>query len=205
MSLRDIAYARDIQFSQFGEDLFVRYYFGNGKKAGFYVDIGAYHPFQGSNTYHFYKSGWRGINIEPNPIMFPSFPRHRENDINLNLAVSNHEGFVDFNCDGVYSGIASSADNAGKTVHRVATAALASILENHLPFGQQIDFMSIDCEGHDLIALQSNDWERFTPKLIIVEDHSTDSTTPIESYLTSLGYKSVIRLGMSKVFESTNR
>ena len=36
---------------------------------GFYVDVGAYHPKLFSNTYLFYKKGWRGICVDPNPKM----------------------------------------------------------------------------------------------------------------------------------------
>jgi len=34
---------------------------------GFYVDVGAYQPQSGSNTYKLYLKGWSGITIEPNP------------------------------------------------------------------------------------------------------------------------------------------
>ena len=34
---------------------------------GFYVDVGAFHPIVGSNTYKLYLRGWRGITIEPCP------------------------------------------------------------------------------------------------------------------------------------------
>jgi hypothetical protein len=37
------------------------------RKSGFFIDIGAHHPFRYSNTYMFYKKGWRGINIDATP------------------------------------------------------------------------------------------------------------------------------------------
>jgi hypothetical protein len=49
-------------FSQFGEDQVVNAIF-NSKPHGFYVDIGAYHPTEISNTCYFSKKGWRGINV----------------------------------------------------------------------------------------------------------------------------------------------
>src|SRR3569623_976818 len=52
-------------YSQFGEDAIVQKILK--KKNGTYVDIGAYHPDLYSNTYAFYKRGWRGYAIDPNP------------------------------------------------------------------------------------------------------------------------------------------
>ena len=50
-----------------------------------YIDIGAYHPYYLSNTAHFYQAGCRGINIEPNPLLFRAFGKHRPHDINLTI------------------------------------------------------------------------------------------------------------------------
>jgi hypothetical protein len=36
---------------------------------------------------------------------------------------------------------------------------LSSVLDQHLPPGQKIDFLTIDAEGHDLKVLCSNDWD----------------------------------------------
>ena len=46
-----------------GVDLLVNHFFRNQKK-GVYLDIGCYHPINGSNTYLLYKKGWNGINID---------------------------------------------------------------------------------------------------------------------------------------------
>jgi hypothetical protein len=42
---------------------------------------------------------------------------------------------------------------------------LAKSLERHLPDGQEIAFLSVDVEGHDVAVLASNDWDRF-PSLL---------------------------------------
>ena len=51
-------------YSQEGEDMVLARYL-EGQKNGFYVDVGAHHPFRFSNTYHFYLKGWHGVNIDP--------------------------------------------------------------------------------------------------------------------------------------------
>jgi hypothetical protein len=56
----------------------------------------------------------------------------------------------------------------------VPVVLLSEALERYLPDGQRIDFMNVDVEGHDLVALQSNDWRRSRPKFVVVEDRSID-------------------------------
>ncbi len=57
-------------YSQLGEDLIVRYLFDDLKiDKPTYIDIGANDPYILSNTAFFYKSGCKGINIEPNPVL----------------------------------------------------------------------------------------------------------------------------------------
>src|SRR3989344_4572766 len=70
-------------YSQSGEDMILRSIFDD-KKEGFYVDVGAFHPKLYSNTYYFYKRGWRGINIEPNPGANFGI---RKGDINLKCGI----------------------------------------------------------------------------------------------------------------------
>src|SRR5215813_3013834 len=80
-------------FSQCGEDCIVEFIFSarNIEKPS-YIDIGAFHPFELSNTAKFYRKGSRGINIEPNPDQFRYFMKHRKNDKNLNMGVGIKSG-----------------------------------------------------------------------------------------------------------------
>ncbi len=59
----------------------------NAMRGGVYVDVGAYHPKLFSNTYLFYKKGWRGICVEPNPEMKGLFHLARPRDLFLNMGV----------------------------------------------------------------------------------------------------------------------
>ena len=62
------------------------------KRNGFYVDVGAHHPKRFSNTYTFYKKGWRGVNIDAMPGSMEKFKKIRPRDINLEFAISNKNG-----------------------------------------------------------------------------------------------------------------
>ena len=75
-------------YSMFGEDLKIKDFFKR-KKKGIYVDIGCYHPLDGSNTYLLYKKGWSGINVDVNKTSIELFNIARKKDINLNIAISN--------------------------------------------------------------------------------------------------------------------
>jgi len=61
-------------YSQDGEDVVLASFYENMKNyRGFYVDIGAHHPVRFSNTWMFYKNGWKGINIDPTPGSMKAF------------------------------------------------------------------------------------------------------------------------------------
>jgi hypothetical protein len=70
---------------------------------------------------------------------------------------------------------------------------LSEILNEHLNSGQQIDFMSVDVEGHDLQVLRSNDWKRFRPKYILAESLRSPSVyetlqSDLSLYMASVDY-----------------
>jgi len=149
----------------------------DGQENGFYVDIGAHHPINGSNTHHFYMQGWRGINIEPAK-SFSCFPQQRAKDINLNIAISNSDGRVEFEeCDALLAiSQLSESDSSARTLEHldrdkivVETRTMKSVLDEYLVQGQAIDFISIDVEGHEKQVLESNDWKVYRPKVFCIE------------------------------------
>ena len=77
---------RQIHYSQNGEDIILKSLFPADYK-GFYIDVGAHHPYRISNTYLLHQQGWSGINIDPNPETIAFFNRARPNDININIGV----------------------------------------------------------------------------------------------------------------------
>ena len=78
-----------VSFSEYMEDLII--WDALRKKSGFYVDVGAYDPYDLSVTKAFSVMGWRGINIEPLKSEYEKLVLDRPNDINLNVAISNQE------------------------------------------------------------------------------------------------------------------
>ena len=78
---------RKISFSLTSIDLLVSYIF-KSKKKGVYVDVGCNHPVYSNNTYLLYKKGWRGINIDLDKKSIDLFNTYRNDDFNLEAAVS---------------------------------------------------------------------------------------------------------------------
>lgn len=187
-------------YSQEGEDMILRRVFGQ-QREGFFVDVGAHHPFRYSNTNLFYKKGWRGINIDATPGSMRAFKKYRPDDINLEVAVSQTPGELCFYLfdDSAYNTFdtdaAEKAQLAGAKLHEkvnIASRPLKDILNEHLTENKKIDFLSVDVEGFDLEALKSNDWTRYKPGYVLVECLGTSLPEISEDntyiYLNSLGY-----------------
>jgi FkbM family methyltransferase len=165
-------------YSNEGEDVVLNKIF-NGIKKGFYVDVGAHHPMRYSNTYNFYKSGWTGINVEPNPDSFNLFEKYRQKDINVNCGIAKENSTLKyymfdepalntFSDDVLSSRIHNTNYKHIKTI-QIEVAPLSQILQNYLPLNTTVDFITIDVEGLDLEVLKSNDWLKFRPKWVLVE------------------------------------
>lgn len=193
-----------ISYSQEGEDLLLRRIF-EGKKTGFYVDVGAHHPKRFSNTHIFYKSGWRGINIEPNPAALMSFTRERKGDINLQFGVASERGdllYYEFDDPALNTFDKKLAEERESTTsyrliatQRVRIDRLDALLEAHVPQGVTIDFLTVDVEGMDLDVLKSNNWNKFRPRCVLTEILDTPLTieslagSPTIVYLQQQGYR----------------
>lgn len=171
-----------ISYSQDGEDLAVLRLFRN-KRSGFYIDVGAHHPYRFSNTCIFYQRGWRGINIDASPELIPTFNKMRKRDVNLCNLVSSNNEYLDFyifadqvlnttDKERALSVISEGNDSCKlKKIIRVESKSLEQILDERNDLPECIDFISIDCEWHDLEVLKSNNWTKYRPKVIIVEIH----------------------------------
>jgi FkbM family methyltransferase len=188
-------------YSQEGEDMILRRLFEKQKK-GFYIDVGAHHPKQFSNTFYFYKNGWKGINIDAMLKSMSLFNKIRPRDINLGIPISDKKQkltYYMFDEPALNTFSKDLADERdGKNGYKIIsekdmeTSTLEEVLEKHLPYGQKIDFMSIDVEGLDLQVLKSNNWWQFRPKFVLVEILGSSINDIADSkeykYLSRVGY-----------------
>lgn len=190
-------------YSQDGEDLVLNRLL-DGQAQGFYVDVGAHHPVRFSNTYLFYRRGWRGINIDAMPGSMQKFNKVRPRDINIECGVAGSAGklmYHRFNEPALNTFDAAEAAHKNKSPYQlidtveVAVERLDVLLARHLPVGQQIDFLSVDVEGKEEEVLRSNDWSRYRPRFILAETLRTDMLNlgecPVVQCLRGVGYAPV--------------
>jgi len=195
-----------LSWSQFGEDRLVASLFPKDH-VGTYVDVGAFHPIYLSNSYAFYRRGWRGIAIDANPDVSAFFTRWRPEDKFVHAAVGTQPGMVTlrrfevgaFNClDEHSSSVPEQFRNEMPPVS-VERRPLSSILKGCAV--DQIDWFNIDCEGADVDILESNDWSRWRPSVVCVEDHSEHwQSSEVTDCLQGKAYQLRFRSGLSSVF-----
>ncbi|MEI9804961.1 MAG: FkbM family methyltransferase [Pseudolabrys sp.] len=203
----------NLAYSQDGEDMILRRLF-EGKRDGFYVDVGAHDPYRFSNTCYFHRLGWRGINIEPNPEAIARFLRHRPLDTNVCVGVSEHQGtllYYFFNDPALNTFDEALAQERIRLpgYHLVSTKSvpvrrLDELLAENLPKGQDIAFLSIDVEGLDLSVLRSNDWSRFRPRILLVEARERKFRAledPISEFARRAGYDLIAKTVNTLIFE----
>lgn len=206
-------------YSQFGEDLVLSsFMFDDRIKQGFYVDVGSYHPKKYSNTNFYYKQGWSGINIDAKPGSMRIFKRLRKRDVNIESGISVQNDNVDFflfyeSAFNTFSKeLADSYIKQGVKLNKkiiVKTRRLEAVLDEYLPQDKKIDFLTIDVEGLDLNVLQSNNWERYKPRYIMIEMHNLDISNikenKVYSFLLSKGYKLVSIVYITGIFKYDKR
>lgn len=165
-----------------------------------YVDIGAYEPILGSNSYLLYRRGSRGVLIEPNPTLVPRLRSVRPGDTVLPVGV----GFDPEPSTAEYFMLSVPQNNTFDRAHAEQLQAsgqvkileilqmplipINQILAEHFPRGGP-DVFSIDIEGLDRAVLRSMDFDRFRPVIICVE-HSPNQAERDELHqdLVERGY-----------------
>jgi FkbM family methyltransferase len=178
-----------------------------GKRDGFFIELGAHNGFDISNTYILEKHyGWRGICIEPDPINFPKLVNER-NCICVQACIDGTPREVRFLHDGAIGGIIDSdtdikpnaaqnlielAGNQGR-LDTVQTKTLGQILrENNAP--KVIDFFSFDVEGAETRILRNFDFNEYVFSALVIERASEE----LNEILFRNGYKFVeLRVGDS--------
>ena len=139
-------------YSQEGEDLLLRRIFEH-QKIGFYVDVGAHHPFRFSNTYLLYKRGWRGINIDAMPGSMRLFRKFRPRDTNIECGVGLGGGHLMYHMfnEPALNGFSPELSTlyANNPLYHLKASVpvqvkkLSEILDLHLPQDTHIDVLIV--------------------------------------------------------------
>lgn len=165
-------------YSQHDEELIARDYFQD-RRGGFFLDVGCATPIADNNTYYLESElGWSGIGVDALPEFAPAWERKRPRSKFFSFFVSDHsdtvEPFYRSQFKGTSSGRAPDGQlkgPGGKPVRteeiQVPTTTLDKLLDGNGV--TQIDYLSMDIEGYEPVALAGFDIERFKPRLACVE------------------------------------
>jgi FkbM family methyltransferase len=171
---------------------------------GFYIDVGAAHPIQDSVTQLFYERGWNGINIEPHPRFFPLLVAQRPRDLNLQIGISDRPGRLIFYEDTELAGNSSfdariaerrRAEGVEIIEHELEVRTLAQVCQEYVD--GEIDFLKIDVEGFERQVLAGADFNRFRPRVLVIEANEIESW---EGSLRAAGYVKTLFEGVNAVF-----
>ena len=182
-----------------------------------YLDLGANHARELSNTYYFYEKGAKGVLVEANPELIPELKLMRSRDLVLNYCVSaNTDDEIDFyilNGDGLSSADYSSVEEALRVnqvlkiekTTKVKCITIKRILEDYVKVPPTI--LNVDIEGTEMEVLRSYDFERFRPTLICIEMIPYEAklsygkkNNEILQFLTQKGYTEYAFTGINSVF-----
>lgn len=167
-----------------GQDRWVIKDVFNGKRGGYFLELGAADGFSESNTYVLEKRyGWTGICVEPNPTLYHALVnKYHRSCVCAPYAVDAQRGSVEFVLSGQTSGIISSdADNspdkrpglieAARAEHRVCTVEALPLAELLDLYGAPsvIDYFSFDVEGLETRILRGFPFDRYTFLALTVE------------------------------------
>ncbi len=176
---------------------------------GFYVDIGANDGVTGSNSLLLEESGWNGLLVEPNPCLH-SVLNEKRKGILVPYLISKTDGEVEFNkvegpenlhglsrIDGDENFEKHVEKHGGRVVKlKLPCKPLTQILDDN-QVDKKFDFLSIDVEGHELDVLKTLNFDKYSPKVIMLEDNSKGEDKAPAKYLKQFGYKRVCRTGVN--------
>ncbi len=185
-------------FAQNGEDLILRQALQDTCKVAKpdYMDIGAWDPIQGSNTYFFYREGSRGVLVEPNPGFCDKLEQVRTGDTVVRAGIrgqgypaeSDYYMFGDSQLNTFDKEVAKQ--RGGGNAVKMPLLDVNKVMADH--FHAPPALLSIDAEGMDLPILKTLDFVAWRPKVIIAEAWSGKNglnfDADIMSFLAAKGF-----------------
>lgn len=179
-----------------------------GDYVGTYCEVGAYNGVDLSNTMYFYKRGWKGINFEPHPENYAALCINQPDAINICAATGFITGYnnikttpgkpivTGFELPKWYIRDEVPGGEAGLVDLHVPTISLDYAFEIHGI--RAVDLISLDVDGTELDVLHGMDFDRWQPRLIILEYNH--ALREINEHLAHYGYQMAHENGLNAFY-----
>ena len=190
------------------EELLIRHFFA-GRRGGFYVDIGCFDYKDRSTTYYLEEElNWSGIGVDAQERYRAGWEKHRPRSKFFAYAVTDKSGeSITFFQAGGLSAAETDTTNLKKWQDvkkfkpeevKVPTITMNDLLTREGV--KRIDFLSMDINGAEPIALAGFDIKRFAPQLVHVEA-SPHRHEELKAYFAQHDY---IRIDAYLEYDTTN-
>ena len=202
-------------YAQYGEENVIDSFFKK-KIGGVCVDVGAADGLRYSNSRYLIESlGWSALLVEPHPTYYSRLLElyHANKNISLmNCAVYSSPGSMPFHLYGhdEHAQVSTLSENFKERVCLIHgdkyenqpidfnVVTLDTVLDLAIKNKDNIDFLSIDCEGVDMDVLISNNWEKHRPSLVCVE-HSIPKQE-LDTFMSLVDYSLFYRTAGNSFF-----
>lgn len=190
-------------YAQHGEDAFIfdqlKYF---NISTGIYVDIGANHPTDISNTYLFYRAGSHGITIEPNRELSALHKKFRGRDIVLSIGCGDENEIIKFSVSktpvlSTFKKEELNGSDIWKEMY-VPVFRLDDALKN-IPF-KWIYLLSIDTEGLDYQVLKGARKTLKNVYILLVEINSQSDESEFNKLIIGQGFLKIKIIGKNHIF-----
>jgi FkbM family methyltransferase len=180
------------------------------KKDGTIVEVGAADGINNSNSKYFIDLGWKSLLIEPNPNNFNKLKNIHSNNENVILEMvgcSNEKKVTTFYIDhnDEYQQISTYSEQqkincesyykCGFEEITSEITTLQSLLDAHNI--KNIDILSIDTEGYDLLTLEGIDFDISNIKYICIEQNTED----VIKFLNNKNFYLLKTTGCNAIYE----
>jgi len=190
-------------YAQHKMEVVIRHFFKD-RRDGIFVDIGCFHWKKSSNTCYLERHlGWSGIAVDAQKKFGPEWKKFRPRSKFFAYAVTDKSGetitFFQTGTESTRTGGTSSTEltNIKKWQEtrevEVSEITVPTITMNELLDREgvkKIDFLSMDINGGETVALKGFDIKRFLPELVHVEA-SRHRREELTQYFESNGYKRI--------------
>ena len=215
MSCKHMSNLGKVSYSFEGEDLIAESLLRK-VEIGRYLDIGSSHPIEISNTFFFYRKGWRGIAIDGRSDLVSLWALDRPTDIFIPCVLDEEDGCKNFwsfpdptmnTCDEETAARYCSRFKADdwRVEKRVTRSATSVWMEVYGQDSPPPEFVSIDVEGYELPIIKGLVSATWKPPLMLVETKLFSFDEPFAHPVVSFmcnehGYKIIAKTPLDTFF-----